>query len=216
MDQVAEVTVLHTLRLTGVVDEQRLSKRVGVASAELSQQLRSLQDAGLVKANTGALAGWSLTPDGRNKGARLLAEELRVTGLRPQVEQAYEDFSLLNGGVLAVCTDWQVRAGTDPMVLNDHNDEKYDEAVLERLEGLHSRSLAMLRTLASTLERFTTYAPRLSKALATARNGALDWVTKPGIDSYHTVWFELHEDLLATLGRNRSDESAGRNARNPV
>jgi hypothetical protein len=26
------------------------------------------------------------------------------------------------------------------------------------------------------------------------------------IDSYHTVWFELHEDLLATLGRQRSQE----------
>ena len=23
------------------------------------------------------------------------------------------------------------------------------------------------------------------------------------IDSYHTVWFELHEDLLATLGIER-------------
>jgi hypothetical protein len=26
------------------------------------------------------------------------------------------------------------------------------------------------------------------------------------IDSYHSVWFELHEDLLATLGIERGSE----------
>jgi hypothetical protein len=26
------------------------------------------------------------------------------------------------------------------------------------------------------------------------------------IDSYHTIWFELHDDLLATLGLERADE----------
>ena len=29
------------------------------------------------------------------------------------------------------------------------------------------------------------------------------------IDSYHTVWFELHEDLLATLGLERAAETGG-------
>jgi hypothetical protein len=28
------------------------------------------------------------------------------------------------------------------------------------------------------------------------------------IDSYHTVWFQLHEDLLNTLGIERSKEAA--------
>jgi hypothetical protein len=27
------------------------------------------------------------------------------------------------------------------------------------------------------------------------------------LPSYHAVWFELHEDLLTTLGLDRSDES---------
>jgi hypothetical protein len=29
------------------------------------------------------------------------------------------------------------------------------------------------------------------------------------IASYHTVWFELHEDLLCTLGIERSSEGSG-------
>ena len=32
------------------------------------------------------------------------------------------------------------------------------------------------------------------------------WVDAPGLDSIHTVWFELHEHLLASLGRSRVDE----------
>ncbi len=37
--------------------------------------------------------------------------------------------------------------------------------------------------------------------------GERDWFTKPTIDSYHSVWFELHEDLLATLGLERAKEA---------
>ena len=43
-------------------------------------------------------------------------------------------------------------------------------------------------------------------ALDRIRGGDLDWFTKPMIDSYHTVWFELHENLLATLGIQRAKE----------
>ena len=39
------------------------------------------------------------------------------------------------------------------------------------------------------------------------RRGHGEWFDKPLIDSYHTVWFELHEDLLATLGLERSTET---------
>ena len=46
------------------------------------------------------------------------------------------------------------------------------------------------------------------------RAGDPDWFTRPTVDSYHTVWFELHENLLATLGSSgaTSDPSAFRSA----
>jgi hypothetical protein len=47
--------------------------------------------------------------------------------------------------------------------------------------------------------RFRRYRVRLTDALASARSGALDDVTD-STASYHIVWFQLHEDLLATLG----------------
>ena len=57
--------------------------------------------------------------------------------------------------------------------------------------------------LAEALGRFGGYGPRLAGALAKVQGGDVDWFTKPTIDSYHTVWFELHENLLATLGIER-------------
>jgi hypothetical protein len=32
-------------------------------------------------------------------------------------------------------------------------------------------------------------------------------LTRPIIDSYHTVWFELHEELIQAAGRSREDEA---------
>ena len=54
--------------------------------------------------------------------------------------------------------------------------------------------------------RFAPYQPRLASAMARVVDGERDYFTKPIIDSFHTVWFELHEDLLTSLGLERSQE----------
>jgi pyruvate,orthophosphate dikinase len=52
------------------------------------------------------------------------------------------------------------------------------------------------------------YRDRLEHALANARNGDQRFVSAVRVDSYHNVWFELHEDLIRLSGRRRSDEAA--------
>ena len=51
------------------------------------------------------------------------------------------------------------------------------------------------------------YRDRLRTAVDRVRAGEREWFDKPLIDSFHTVWFELHEDLLATLGLERAAET---------
>jgi hypothetical protein len=34
------------------------------------------------------------------------------------------------------------------------------------------------------------------------------WLARPLIDSYHTVWFELHEELILATGRTRGTDDA--------
>ena len=78
--------------------------------------------------------------------------------------------------------------------------------VLGRLRTLGAALPAVVRAPASRLSRFAGYDVRFATALARAGNGHYDWVTRPRVDSCHTVWMELHEDLLATLGLERGAE----------
>ena len=55
------------------------------------------------------------------------------------------------------------------------------------------------------------YRLRLGRALDQALAGDQRFVASPRVDSYHGIWFELHEDLIQLAGRNRADEvAAGR------
>ncbi|NQV20995.1 MAG: hypothetical protein HQ511_06225, partial [Rhodospirillales bacterium] len=45
----------------------------------------------------------------------------------------------------------------------------------------------------------------LLAALEKAEDGETEFVSGAKVDSYHTVWFELHEDLLRILGREREE-----------
>jgi hypothetical protein len=49
------------------------------------------------------------------------------------------------------------------------------------------------------------YAGRLAAAYDRALAGETDFVSGVRVDSYHTVWHELHEDLLRVLGRTRQE-----------
>lgn len=71
--------------------------------------------------------------------------------------------------------------------------------VLDRLTDLDRRAEVVCAALSAALPRFGRYRVRLADALARARSGALEHVTD-STASYHIVWFQLHEDLLATLG----------------
>jgi hypothetical protein len=143
------------------------------------------------------------------RAARLreLRERARLApGSREETECAgmYEAFLPLNREVLQVCTDWQVRPGGTP---NDHADAAYEWSVVARLEALDDRAGPLLRRLGDTVARFAPYRERLRAARRCVVNGERDWLTSPRVASYHTVWMELHEELLAALGREREGQA---------
>jgi pyruvate,orthophosphate dikinase len=83
--------------------------------------------------------------------------------------------------------------------------------VLDRLADLHAEALAWIRPLEVGLARLGRYGARLERAAGLALSGDAAYVASPRVDSYHTVWFELHEDLIQLAGRTRADEvAAGR------
>ena len=201
--------VMHGLRLKGFAEAAGVGEAVGVPEADAKPILDQLVVDGAATYREGKLSGFALTKPGREQHAGLLAAELDATGARPVVEAAYERFLLLNTRLLTVCTDWQLRDAGGESTVNDHSDPAYDAAVVERLAELHAEVEPICGDLGAALDRFSGYGPRLAHALGRVRAGDGDWFTKPMIASYHTVWFEMHEDLLCTLGIERGSEGEG-------
>jgi hypothetical protein len=198
--------VLHGLRVKGFAEAGPVAAGAGLDGAEVEAALQALAGEGLVTRREGRISGWSLTPDGRSEHRRLVGEELDVSGAKAVVDDAYRRFLGLNPELLAVCTAWQLRPEGEAQVVNDHGDAGYDRLVVERLAAVDEAVRPVLADLEALLERYGRYRPRLAAALERVTAGDGEWFTKPIIDSYHTVWFELHEDLLCTLGLERGAE----------
>jgi hypothetical protein len=201
--------VMHGLRLKGFAEAGGVGEAVGIPEAEAKPVLDQLVNDGLATYRDGKLSGFALTKPGRVEHARLLADELERTGTRTAVAGAYREFLQLNHELLSVCTEWQLRDVGGESTVNDHSDAAYDAAVVEKLTALHARVEPICAALGDALDRYAGYGPRLTSALEKVRSGDSDWFTKPMIPSYHTVWFEMHEDLLATLGIERGAEGEG-------
>lgn len=200
----APTLVLHGLRLKAFPDTDALADAVGLPVEDVAALLAGFADEGLVRRVEGHITGWTLVPAGRLEGEQRLAAELDASGARTAVTDCYQRFVGLNDELLSVCTAWQLHDD----VVNDHTDAAYDQGVVLRLVGLHDRVRPIVADLRDRLARFGGYSTRLRTALERVVEGERDWFTKPTIDSYHTVWFELHEDLLATLGLERAEETA--------
>jgi pyruvate,orthophosphate dikinase len=93
-------------------------------------------------------------------------------------------------------------------VPNDHSDEAYDKSVLQDLLLVHDDALAWLDGIGSGWPRAFAYRRRLDGALSAAVAGDGRFVASPRVDSYHGIWFELHEELIALAGRTRAEEAA--------
>ena len=193
--------VLHTLRLRGFVDSDTVAQRTGVDEATVADILEQARTDGHVVERSGRISGWILTPDGRSAHAALLADELAECGCRSEVELANEAFLALNEPFKEICTRWQLRPDGSP---NDHGDAAYDAAVVADLEDLHPQAVAVTAGLAELLPRFGHYEAGFTAALARLSNGDTRALAAPLAASYHDHWMELHQDLLSTLGRERS------------
>ncbi len=198
--------VLHALRLGGFVDAPEVSRRAGLPADVVEAALTDAVRRGWAIHRSGRLVGWNLTAEGRAEGERLLSVQLDRTDTRALVEARYREFRALNDGFLALCTDWQLREVDGETRINDHTDPQHDADALRRLDATHVAITPIVEALAGALDRFGTYSDRFGAAVERVHAGHTEWFTKPVIDSFHTVWFELHEDLLATLGIERATE----------
>jgi hypothetical protein len=198
---------LQGLRLKGRTQSDAVAALYSLSVAEVEATLATLAESEFAQFREGRTSFWMQTSAGRAEGERRMALELDAVGARAVVTDCYERFKVLNGEMLAVCTRWQVKDVDGEQVINDHEDAAYDTAVIDELAGLDAGVQPIVAELSAALDRFGIYADRFTVALDKVRAGEREWFTRPIMESYHTVWFELHEDFFGTLGIDRSSES---------
>lgn len=206
MDTREELRVVHALRLKSFADTPVVAEAAGVPEDRAKAVLESLAEAEHVRYREGRMTGWMLLPSGRDHGEKLLAAQLDAAGKRAELEALYRRFLEHNQPFLGLCTDWQVRDVDGEQVPNDHGDAAYDAEIIGRLAAADAEMQPICSELAAIFPRFAHYGPKFAEALTRVQSGDIDWFTKPMIESYHTIWFELHEDLLASLGIDRASE----------
>ncbi len=118
---------------------------------------------------------------------------------------ACQRFEVINKDLKQLITDWQTMEVGGKRVATNHSNQDSDERVIGRLGDLHERFEPILNKLCSAEPRLKVYRNKLGVALEKVEDGDTVWVSDAKLDSYHTVWFELHEDLLRILGHEREE-----------
>jgi hypothetical protein len=139
--------------------------------------------------------GYLITEEGLAKHEELLAAEranLDMAAIKP----VYERFLSANSQFKALNIKW----------LDADEDGKW--ALVDKLSALVRRIEPALASTTEVLPRFAGYQPRLAAAMEQVEDGKFDMLTAPHLDSVHTVWMELHEDYLRTLGISREEEGS--------
>jgi len=204
-----DLLALHAVRLLGFADTPAVARRFTLDPAATVELLLDAQAYGWVShAQFADLRGWSLTEPGRARDEALLADELDRAGARAVVHDVHAAFLPLNALLRQACTDWQLRpTPADRLTTNDHTDPAWDARVLADLAAVETGLAPLAERLAGALARFTGYDERFGAARRRAAAGEARWVDGTDVDSCHRVWFELHEDLVATLGIDRHAEA---------
>ncbi|MBA4857481.1 hypothetical protein [Nocardia farcinica] len=194
-----EFAILQAARLKGRLSPQLAADSCGIDAETAEAELAALREAGFVKGEPSV----RLTPEGRERLAELVRAERE--GVDQQALTAlYEEFDEHNTALKRIVSDWQLKDGSP----NDHTDAGYDRAVIERLAALDTDFQPLVARIAQVAPRLAVYSRRFGTAIEKIRGGDTSFVARPIADSYHTVWFEFHEELIGLLGRTREEEAA--------
>jgi hypothetical protein len=198
-----QLLALHGLAVKKAGGPGAVADVLGAEEGEVASAL----DAAVAEGRAiGAKGTFMVTPAGRDWLVERYPEAYGGFRADPEATAAYERFEKINRELLGLFTDWQMMPSAGgSRVPNDHSDADYDHDVIDRLGRQHERADKVLGRFAELEPRLAVYARRLDDAYDKVLAGEHDWVSGARIDSYHTVWFELHEDLLRMLGREREE-----------
>jgi pyruvate,orthophosphate dikinase len=204
--------IVHALMIKGFAVPNDLAPAMLSTPDEVGALLDGMVAEGLAEIIGGsALAGmFQLSADGKAFGSEGIDADRKTWGAE-QATTALDDLLPFDHRMKEIMTGWQMREVDGEQVLNDHSDSEHDAAVLAEFQSLHKDSNVWLESLAEGLQRLALYVARLARAADQVAGGDTMYLASPRVDSFHSIWFELHEDLILLAGRTREEEvAAGR------
>jgi pyruvate,orthophosphate dikinase len=195
--------VMRALALLGFATIERVAATVAASPEAVNKIIETLPQAHIGKAPRGL----HVTAEGRVwLLGQLKAERDRID--RGAAEKLYQEFMGLDTRFKQLVTDWQIKTIDGKRVPNDHADASYDAAIRAELAEFHQATAALLPDIVALRSRLRPFATRFARAANAIAAGDGTMIASPLKDSYHTIWFELHEELIHLAGRDRATEEA--------
>jgi pyruvate, orthophosphate dikinase len=195
--------VMRALALLGFAAEDRIAIALGASTDIVRCAIDGLPPGHVNRTPRGL----QIAPDGRAWLQAQLAAEREHTD-QAAADRLYSSFVELDDRFKRLVAAWQVRTIDGREVINDHADAGYDAAVRARLGAFHIDATPLIDAICAVASRLRPYRARLARASAAVAAGNGSMIASPLKDSYHTVWFELHEELIHLSGRSRAIEEA--------
>ena len=190
-----DLELLRTLQLKGLCSAEQLATVLG-APLEMVESCLAKHETWLKTTPRGL----ALTPPGRAWVLEQVAAEAAAAGAGC-LEPEWAAFIGLNGGFKHLVTEVQQAGITSP----EHERWPW---LLAEMEVLHAAFRPVGERTAEPVPRLGGYLPRFDAAIAGLRAGDQSMLASPLKDSYHTLWFEFHEEMIALTGRDRAVEEA--------
>ena len=191
----ADVSLLQLVRivqLKGLCPVDRASHALNAAPDTLD----ALIEANPLLFNDTA-RGMMVTPHGRAWLAEQMEQE-RAGADGAAVLALYRRFDELNSVFKDGISGWQT--APDP--------ETARPVLLDTITTIHSGLIPLIAEVATQLPRLGAFAAHFETALNAIRDGDDSMIASPLKDSYHTSWFEFHEELITLANLDRATEEA--------
>ncbi|TYQ11754.1 UNVERIFIED_ORG: hypothetical protein L601_001400000490 [Gordonia westfalica J30] len=194
---------LHGLTLRQLATAEQLSDVTDLDAEVIGSALDQAVADGRAMAARGA---FMITPAGREHLDGVYPEAFADLRADDELVSVLADFEQgINKKNLALMTSWQTIVVDGTEQPNDHSDADHDAKVIDRLVQLHDRATVLLAPFADVDSLSKKFLARLDEALQRVDQGEHDYVSSVRIDSYHTVWYQMHEHLLRVMGEERDE-----------
>ncbi|MGQ0679032.1 MAG: PEP/pyruvate-binding domain-containing protein [Actinomycetota bacterium] len=188
-----DIDVVRTVVLRGRATVDGIAAALGAAAGTVVESADRLRVQGMLVAAAG---GWEASAAGREMVEREVAGLVRAHA--PAFVALLHEFTAPDHALKELVTEWQLdRTSADTGTL-----------VARLRREVHPRAIRIIAQAARLVPRLYRYAQRLDEALVRLQSGDASFFAHPGVDSYHTIWFELHEELITIAGRTRAAETA--------